>query len=306
MIKIGTRKSPLALVQAELVRQALIDKGGVDPEQIQIVPMSTTGDEITDRRLMLIGGKGLFTKEIEDALLRGDVDLAVHSMKDVATQLPDGLIIPCFLPRNDVRDVWISPKAGHPKDLAPGSRVGTSSLRRAAQTLHLNPNVEIVTLRGNVQTRLRKIHEGEADGTLLAMAGLQRLNMEHEATYIMGIDEMVPAPAQGAIAIQCRENDDRALGVLALLNHEDTFACVEVERAFLENLDGSCRTPIAAVAVLKEGVCHFTGLIASPEGRLILREEIVGPIGLAKAQAKALAVKWLNEYGSEIFKENIS
>jgi hydroxymethylbilane synthase len=303
MIRIGSRKSPLALIQAELVKKALVEKTHLTADEIEIVPMTSTGDQVTDRKLMLIGGKGLFTKEIEDALLRREVDLATHSMKDVATQLPGGLVIPCLLPRHDVRDAWLSHKADHPRDLAPGLRVGTASLRRAAQILHMNPHVEIVTFRGNVQTRMRKLEEGEADGTILAMAGLERLGLEHLATRAMTVEEMLPAPAQGAVAVQCREGDLNMLGLLAEINDSDTRTCVEIERTFLEQLDGSCRTPIAALATLNDGMCKFSGYISDPQGKIVLREEIIADVGEMRGLVAALAQGWREEYATELFRE---
>lgn len=306
MIKIGTRKSPLALVQAEMVKAALIKKANYTADRIEIVPMSTTGDEITDRRLMLIGGKGLFTKEIEEALLNRQIDLAVHSMKDVATYLPDGLVIPCCLPRNDVRDTWISDKADHPRNLPVGSIVGTSSLRRAAQVLHMNPQLKVVTLRGNVQTRIRKLQEGQADATILAMAGLQRLDLTHVATHIFSVEEMLPAPAQGAIGIQCRVGDLNMLGVLNTINDDATKTCVEIERAFLAKLDGSCRTPIAALAQIDGDICHFTGMMSDPCGKVILRDEISSSLSEMKAKAESLANRWYEEYSVDLFREDVA
>lgn len=303
MIRIGTRTSPLALKQADMVKQALISQAGCASEEIEIIPMSTTGDRITDRKLMLIGGKGLFTKEIEEALLQGQADLAVHSMKDVATEIPEDLIIPCCLPRDDVRDVWISHKAGHPKEMDPGMRVGTSSLRRGAQVLHMNPHLEIVTLRGNVQTRLQKIEEGEADATVLAMAGLERLNLQHVGNYVFDIDEMLPAPAQGAIGIQCRRGDHQMQEILTKINHPSTTTCVEIERGFLAELDGSCRTPIAALAEIQGEMCRFIGMLSDPYGRTVVRKEIIAPHGEIMEKSQILARNWLEQYGHAFFME---
>ena len=282
MIRIGTRSSPMAVVQA------------------QIVPMTTTGDNIKDVRLTDFGGKGLFTKEIEEALLRREVDIAVHSMKDVATKLPDGLIIPSCLPRDDVRDAWVSTVADHPKDLPAGSRVGTSSLRRAAQVLHLNPNLEVVTLRGNVQTRLSKIAEGHADGTFLAYAGLQRLAVEKVATHIMSVDEMVPAPAQGALGLQCRQDDLNMLMILDKLDHEETRHRIEIERSFLRGLDGSCRTPIAALVTVENDQWHFTGLISDSMGKHVVRETFSGIESEVRQKVVDLASLWRKEHGALI------
>ncbi|MBP6985418.1 MAG: hydroxymethylbilane synthase [Alphaproteobacteria bacterium] len=301
MIRIGTRKSPLALKQADIVRDALIAYAGCLADEIKIIPMSTTGDQITDRRLMLIGGKGLFTKEIEEALIRDEVDIAVHSMKDVATVMPEALIIPCCLPREDVRDVWISHKSHHPKEMMAGMKVGTSSLRRSAQILHMNPQIEIVTLRGNVQTRLQKIEEGEADATVLAMAGLKRLNLSHVAKHVFDIEEMLPAPAQGALGIQCRREDRRIQQILSCLNHSQTWRAVEIERAFLAELDGSCRTPIAAWAEFENDMCTFKGLLSDPYGKTVIKEQIVAHEKEILSLVQQLGKEWLQQYGHAFY-----
>lgn len=300
MLRIGTRASPLAIIQAETVKFQLMIKLHLPETEIELVPMTTTGDTIKDRQLIELGGKGLFTKEIEEALLRREIDLAVHSMKDVATKLPEGLIIPCCLSRDDVRDAWISPVAKHPKDLPPGSKVGTASLRRGSQILHMNPHVEIVTLRGNVGTRIAKIEEGYADGTLLAMAGLNRLGLEDLVTQVMNIEEVLPAPAQGALGLQCRQDDLNMLMILDQLDHRETRHCVEIERIFLRVLDGSCRTPIAALAVLEDDICHFTGLISDHLGTLVLRKSLSGPENTIRGHVQDLAETWREDYGSLI------
>lgn len=214
-----------------------------------------------------IGGKGLFTKEIDDALLDGRIDIAVHSMKDVPTYLPPGTILPCNLPREDVRDVFISTKYSSLAELPKGSVVGSASLRRQAQILAKNPGLEVVNFRGNVQSRLRKLSEGVCDATLLAYAGLRRLDLADKATAILSEDEMLPAVAQGAIGIACREGDDRCMDALAALNHEETRLAVVCERAFLAALDGSCRTPIAGIARKSgDGNMTFKGLVAKVDG----------------------------------------
>lgn len=273
VVRIGTRGSPLALAQAYQTRDKL---KAAHPElaeegAVEIVIIKTTGDKILNQPLADIGGKGLFTKEIDDALLNGDVDIAVHSMKDVPTYLPEGTVLPCNLPREDVRDAFISPRYASLADLPVGSVVGTASLRRQSQLLYRYPSLKCVNFRGNVQTRLRKLNEGTVQATLLALAGLKRLDMTEHITTILPIDEMLPAIAQGAIGIACRTEDEKMVKYLASLNHEDTRLAVSCERAFLATLDGSCRTPIAGLAYRNEsGSCIFKGLVASPDGTRVL------------------------------------
>lgn len=268
IITIGTRGSPLALAQAHETRKRLIDAHPtLAPEgAIEIQIIKTTGDMVLDRALADIGGKGLFTKEIDIAQLSGKIDIAVHSMKDVPTWLPDGLMLPCMLEREDTRDVFISNKAKSIEDLPEGSVVGSASLRRQSQILAKNPGLKVINFRGNVQTRLKKLGEGVVDATLLARAGLVRMGMEDCATSVIEQDEMLPAVAQGAIGITCREGDDKMLEFLKPLNHNNTKICVDCERAFLEKLDGSCRTPIAGQASIQGDVLKFRGLVAKPDG----------------------------------------
>ncbi|MCK0070328.1 hydroxymethylbilane synthase [Kordiimonas laminariae] len=250
-IKIGTRGSPLALAQANDVKARLLKAhDGLSEEQIEIVVIKTSGDRILDKHLMTAGGKGLFTKEIEEALLDGSIDCAVHSSKDMPTELPEGLCLTVFLPREDPRDVFISEKFSHFLDLPKGAILGTASLRRRAQALHLRPDLKVVTFRGNVQTRLRKLGEGEADATFLALAGLNRMDMQSAATEKLSLEEFLPAPAQGAVTVEIRENDDRMRDMLAPLHCSKTELEVIAERAYLAALDGSCRTPIAAHATV--------------------------------------------------------
>jgi hydroxymethylbilane synthase len=267
-LRIGTRGSPLALWQAYEVRRLLAAAHGLAEDAIAIKVIRTSGDRIQDRPLSEVGGKGLFTKEIEEALLDGSIDLAVHSMKDVATVLPDGLVIPCLLPREDPRDAFISNVAGSLAELPEGAVVGTSSLRRQSQVRHVRPGLTVVSLRGNVDTRLRKIAEGEADATLLALAGLKRLGLESRAAAILSTDEMLPAVAQGAIGIEVRDADAATRAMLQPLHHADTGVCVAAERAFLKRLDGSCRTPIAALAELTGATLSFRGRIYAIDGRI--------------------------------------
>lgn len=281
IIRIGTRGSPLALAQAHETRDKLIASHTELAEEgaIQIVIIKTTGDKILSQPLADIGGKGLFTKEIDEALINGDIDIAVHSMKDVPTYLPEKTILPCNLPREDVRDAFISLSAASLADLPAGSVIGTASLRRKSQILHRYPSLSVQdNFRGNVQTRLRKLSEGVVKATLLALAGLKRLNMTENVTSTLSIDDMLPAVAQGAIGIACRSNDDKMAEYLASLNHEETRLAISCERAFLTTLDGSCRTPIAGYASRdKDGNCLFRGLVASPDGTRVLETSRIGP-----------------------------
>ena len=288
-ITVGTRGSPLAIAQTRLVcarliaaHPALAADGALRTQVI-----TTSGDRVTDRPLAAIGGKALFTKEIEEALLDGRIDLAVHSMKDVPTWLPEGLEIAAMPVREDPRDVLIAGEGqGVPglADLPAGARVGTGSLRRQAQLLATRPDLAIVPMRGNVGTRLRKLADGAADATLLALAGLKRLGEEIERMVVLAPDEMLPAVGQGALGIECRSDDDHAKALLHPIADPATTAAVRCERAFLEVLDGSCRTPIAGLAVTDgSGGLRFDGLIARPDGTACHRVERVGAIADALA-----------------------
>ena len=278
-LRIGTRGSPLALVQARMVRAALAaadpDLAAEDAVEIRVV--STTGDRVRDRPLAEIGGKGLFTKEIEDGLLDGSLDLAVHSMKDVPTFLPAGLVIAATLPRADPRDALIANGTRRIADLPAGAVVGTASLRRAAQLLAARPDLRVVPLRGNVGTRLAKVEAGEVAATFLAMAGLVRLGLAAAASAPLEPAEMLPAVAQGAVGIETRADDEALHELLARVSHADTFRCMVAERAFLAALEGSCRTPIAALAELAGGRVRFAGLVARPDGTGLRRLEREGP-----------------------------
>lgn len=266
-LRIGTRGSPLALAQAHEVQDRIAKAHGLSHEAITITVIKTTGDQILDRPLADIGGKGLFTKEIEDALLANEIDVAVHSMKDMQTALPDGLTIGAVLPREDVRDAFISLTHKSLADLPAGTVVGTSSLRRQAQLLHKRPDLQVVGFRGNVQTRLRKLQEGVAEATFLAVAGLKRLGLQDRITAPVPIDQMLPAVAQGAIGLEIRAGDETTADMIAPLNDASTALAVTVERAFLARLEGSCRTPIAGYAQLESGKLMFRGQILSPDGK---------------------------------------
>ncbi len=274
LLKIGTRGSKLALTQTGLVRDALARAvpALAAADAIEIVVIKTTGDAIQDRPLSEAGGKGLFVKEIEEAMLEGRIDAAVHSMKDMPTAQPAGLAISAFLPREDVRDVLIAGDVRRIADLAPGAVVGTSALRRRAQLLHRRPDLKVVTFRGNVDTRLAKRERGEVDATFLALAGLKRLGMGDVGAPVPE-DEMLPAVGQGAVCIECRADDARTRGWLAAIDHAATATCVAAEHAMLAVLDGSCRTPIAGHAILTGDALHLRGLIAKPDGAQVITVE---------------------------------
>jgi len=263
---IGTRGSPLALWQARHVWARLLEANGLGEGELGLSAITTSGDRIKDKPLREFGGKRLFTKEIDEALLRGDVDMAVHSMKDLETDLPAGLRIAAILPRGDVRDAFISTKAPSLAELPPGSVVGTSSLRRQAQVKRLRPDLRVVDIRGNVETRLSKLAEGQADATLLALAGLERLGLASHATAILSTEEMLPAVAQGAIGVTCRSDDAKTRALLAPLDDAASATAVACERAFLGRLDGSCKTPIAGLAEIEQGILRFRGMILAPDG----------------------------------------
>jgi hydroxymethylbilane synthase len=266
ILRIGSRGSPLALVQTREVQKRLAAACDLDAAQIEIKIIRTTGDVIQDRPLSEAGGKGLFTKEIEEALLAGAIDLAVHSSKDMPTVLPGGLTLSAFLPREDARDAFISHKAKTLRDLSPGAVVGTASLRRQAMVKRSRPDVTIVPLRGNVETRLRKLDTGDFDATLLAVAGLKRLGLLSAATALLNIDEFIPAVGQGAIGIETRADDMATRALVAKIGDDDTAAALAAERAFLAVLDGSCRTPIGGHARVANGAVDFRGIIVKPDG----------------------------------------
>ncbi len=267
-LKIGTRGSPLALVQARETQALLMAAHDMPEDALEIRVIQTTGDAIQDRPLSEIGGKGLFTKEIQAELLCGEIDIAVHSMKDVANVLPDGLVLSTVLPREDVRDAFISVKYNSIDELPFGATVGSSSLRRRAQLAAMRPDLKLVEFRGNVQTRLRKLDEGVADATFLACAGLQRLGRWEIANPI-SVEQILPAVAQGAIAIEQRIDDESISAMLAPINHAESKLRVSAERAFLRVLDGSCRTPIGGLALLDGDKLEFRGEILRPDGSRI-------------------------------------
>lgn len=298
-LRIGTRGSPLALAQANLVARLLAERHGVPVTDIEIRVITTTGDRITDRPLSEAGGKGLFSKEIEAALLAGEVDLGVHSSKDMATVLPEGLVLSTFLQREDVRDAFVSHNYATLADLPPGAKLGTSSIRRAAQMLRERPDLEVVQFRGNVDTRLGKLEQGIADATLLAAAGLNRLGKSSHIRSYIDPRRFPPAPAQGAIGLEHRIADSRTAGLVAPLDHAPTSIAIGAERALLAELDGSCRTPIGAFTELTETSCTLHGEILSPDGKQAFNLSLAGTTGEARALGTELGRQLLGLAGPE-------
>ena len=299
--RIGTRGSPLALAQAHETRHRLSQAFDLPEAAFEIVVIKTTGDKVLDRPLKEIGGKGLFTREIEEAMLAKEIDIAVHSMKDMPVEQPNGLMLDCYLPREDVRDAFVSPSGGRLADLEAGTRVGTSSLRRKAQLLNKRPDLEVVEFRGNVQTRLKKLEEGVAACTFLAMAGLNRLGMSHVASSAIETEEMLPAVAQGAIGIERRESDERAAEMLSAIHDTPTGQRLAAERAFLAALDGSCETPIAGLAELQGGHLRFRGEILRTDGSEALEGVREGSIEDGAEMARDLAKELLTKAGDGFF-----
>ncbi len=277
IIKIGTRGSTLALYQANLVKSCLEKKCHINdlPSSFEIIEITTTGDKVLDRRLSDIGGKALFTKEIDLALLDGRIDIAVHSMKDCETWLPSGFKLAAILEREDPRDALISQNNAFLNDLPQGAIFGTCSLRRTSQMLHLRPDFKTTLFRGNIQTRLQKIKDGEADATMLAIAGLNRLNLMDKAYQIFSPQEMTPCAGQGAIGIVCLKEKKELINLLHILNHDESFKRVSLERSFLEHIDGHCGTPIGALATLDNNHINFTACVATLEGRHLWRETLL-------------------------------
>jgi hydroxymethylbilane synthase len=265
--RIGTRGSPLALAQAYETRNRLMAAHHLPEEMFEVVVMSTKGDRITDRPLAEIGGKGLFTEELEAKLLSGDLDFAVHCTKDMPTKLPDGLFLSAYLPREDFRDAFIGRTAARLLDLPHGATIGSSSLRRQALIKRLRPDINVITFRGLVDTRLRKLNEGEVDATLLAFAGLKRLGKDSIPTELLDPVAFPPAPGQGSICLESRVADTRITDFLSAINHQPTLIASTCERGFLAALDGSCKTPIAGYAIVDGANLSFSGMILTPDGR---------------------------------------
>jgi hydroxymethylbilane synthase len=301
-LRIGSRGSKLALVQARLVRKLLAEAHSIPDAQIEIRTITTSGDKLTDAPLSEVGGKGLFYKEIEEALLTNEVDLGVHSSKDMATKLPHGLVLAAFLEREDIRDAFVSLKVKSIDDLPQSARLGSSSLRRSSQMLRARPDLTIVPFRGNVDTRLRKLADGVADATLLAVAGLNRLGRQGEITSYLAPDRYPPAPAQGAIGLEIRADDARTAELIRPLDHAPTAIAVHAERALLGALDGSCRTAIGAVSRLDGDTLTLTGEILSPNGQISIRDTLAGSAQNPAALGHELGQILRDKAGSDFFK----
>ena len=303
-LKIGTRGSPLALAQAYETRARLMAAFDLPEAAFEIVIIKVMGDTVQDKALREIGGKGLFTREIEEALLDGGIDIAVHSMKDMPVDQPAGLILETYLPREDVRDAFVTLDGTAFEDLPQGATVGTSSLRRRAQLLARRPDLNVVDFRGNVQTRLRKLEEGVAQATFLALAGLNRLDRTGDVPHSpIAAETMLPAVAQGAIGIESRVDDARTRAMLAAIHDRDTGLRLAAERAFLATLDGSCQTPIAGLAILSEDgtELHLRGEILRPDGSEVLSDAVICPVADGPAAGEAMARRLLALAGEDFF-----
>ena len=303
-IRIGTRGSPLAMMQAIEARDLLVASNRTlsKPGAIWVEKIKTLGDAIQDKPLAEVGGKGMFTKELDMALLDGRIDIAVHSIKDIETVLPDGILLAAFLEREDPRDVFLSFKAETLAELPPGSVVGSASLRRQAQILNRRPDLKIELLRGNVQTRLSKLESGVVDATLLASAGLNRLGFADKATEVLSANDMLPAVGQGAIGVSCRVGDERVRGWLANINHSETEICIKAERALLASLDGSCRTPIGGLAEIKGDKLRLRALVAREDGSELFETELTGGIDDAESIGKDVGQELRLRAGDDLFR----
>jgi len=300
-LRLGTRGSPLALAQSREVAAALEAKHpGL---QVHLTVIRTTGDRIQDRPLANVGGKGLFVKEIEDALLQGRIELAVHSMKDLPAHLPPGLTLGAITAREEARDVLVARKARSLDALPPGARVGTSSLRRQSQLLHRRPDLTVVPLRGNVDTRLRKLTEGSLDAIVVAAAGLKRLGVEPALAISLPLDVSLPAPGQGALGVEIREDDRATAALVAVLEDDASRIAVTAERAFLKRLGGSCQVPIGAYGTVQGDLLTLAGLLASPDGKALVRDTLTGPAPEAEALGTILAERLLAQGGDRILRE---
>jgi hydroxymethylbilane synthase len=300
LLRIATRKSPLAMWQAEHVA-SLLRKAHPDLE-IELVGMSTQGDKILDTPLAKIGGKGLFVKELEQGMLEGQADIAVHSMKDVPVELPEGLHLAIIMEREDPRDAFVSNTYDSLDQLPEGAVVGTSSLRRQCQLADVRPDLKIAPLRGNVNTRLRKLDEGEFDAIILAAAGLKRLGFQHRITSFLETEQSLPAIGQGAIGIECRTDDERVNALIQTLHDEETACCVTAERAMNNRLMGGCQVPIAGFAILNHDKLFMRGLVGEPDGSRVMRAEISGPASEAESLGIALAEDLLGQGADQVLK----
>jgi hydroxymethylbilane synthase len=307
MLKLGSRGSPLAMTQSHMVAAQLAKATGEPESPIQA--FVTSGDRIADRRLQDAGGKGLFTKELDEALLDKRIDAAIHSLKDLPTLMPDGIVLAAIPSREDPRDAFIAREASDLMALPDGAVIGTASLRRQAQTLHLRPDIKVVTLRGSVETRLRRMTDGTMDATYLALAGLTRMGLQHHATCLIDVEDMPPAPGQGALAITCRADDAKTREILARISMPSLEIAVAAERGFLHALDGSCRTPIGALARIDEDRLRFLGEVLTPDGaKRWRREDRIVLTDNALAEAEALGRKLggeIREQAGETFIQSL-
>ncbi|MBC2704844.1 hydroxymethylbilane synthase [Desulfobacula sp.] len=297
-IRIGTRGSKLALWQANFIKSEIERLFPVLDVELNII--KTTGDRITDRPLALVGGKGLFVKEIENALLNSDIDLAVHSMKDMPGELPEGLVIGAIPERENPFDVLISKDNYLLADYKKGAKIGTSSLRRASQIKHIRPDVTIESIRGNLDTRIKKLKSGDYDAIVLAAAGLRRLGQKNEITEYLDETIMLPAVGQGALCIETRENDDDIAPIMKKLDHSDTRICVTGERAFLKQIEGSCHIPVACFGKITGNEVVLTAVVASVDGKALIKEQIVSPMDKVESHGQALADQVLEKGGKRI------
>jgi hydroxymethylbilane synthase len=301
IVRIATRRSPLAMWQAEYVRDRLMEHHpGLE---VEFVKMVTQGDKILDTPLAKVGGKGLFVKELEVGMLEGRADIAVHSMKDVPVEFPEGLHLAVVCPREDPRDAFVSNTYKQFENLPEGARVGTSSLRRTCQLRALRPDLQILDLRGNVNTRLQKLDEGQYDAIILASAGLIRLEFRERITQFLEPETSLPAIGQGAVGIECREDDERIHRLLAPLNDEETAIRVRAERAFNHRLEGGCQVPIAGYALLEDEEVWMRGLVGRPDGTEVVRGEIRGPLTQAQNLGTQLADELLSRGAGAILKD---
>ena len=298
ILKIGTRGSKLALAQSQWVKEKIEAR---NPDlMVELVTIKTTGDKILDSPLNKIGGKALFVKEIEEALLKKTVDLAVHSMKDVPAEIPEGLVLSTFPEREDPRDAFISIRYQALEDLPQGAKVGTSSLRRAAQLLAMRPDLRLVPLRGNVDTRLRKLENRDLQAIILATAGMRRLGLESRITQFIPSEQVLPAIGQGALGLEVRCDDERTINLLEFLNHEETAVTVRAERAFLKELEGGCQVPMAAFCLLRDNQLHLEGMVAELDGSKIIRDKVMGEKAKAKQIGVTLARKLIDAGANKI------
>jgi len=298
VLRIGTRGSKLALAQSEWVKKKI--EGRHPHAQVQLVRIKTTGDKILDSPLAKIGGKGLFVKEIEEALLDERIDLAIHSMKDVPAALPKGLILASFPEREDPHDAFVSIKCPNLDQLPQGARVGTGSLRRAAQLLHIRPDLELLPLRGNVDTRLRKLEAGEFEAIILAAAGMRRLGFEDRISQLLSTEQILPAIGQGALGLEVRHDDEQTIGLIDFLNDEESQVTVKAERAFLKELEGGCQVPVAALSRLNRERLDLEGMVAELDGSRVIRDKITGQKNEAEDLGIRLARRLLTFGAGEI------